>query len=128
MPMDLVQTLTILNYLQSQGWSQASIVFTKEDYGIGLSTAFIDYARDANFTILTQQSISMNKDPNDKNDDEARNVILNLKESEAKIFLFFGFYPPMKRIVELAKISGAGDPVIAHNCKHKSTSSVSNAF
>jgi ABC-type branched-subunit amino acid transport system substrate-binding protein len=95
----------MLGWILDQGWTKVAIAYTNEDYGNGFATLFTGLARTANLTVLTQQSIEL-KGTSAK----AKDAAYQIKDSGAKIVLYFGYLNEFETLVKEAKALGIWGP------------------
>jgi ABC-type branched-subunit amino acid transport system substrate-binding protein len=104
-PNDANQAEAILLFIKSQGWNKVSIAYTTESYGQGLATFFTNAARAHNVTILSSQPVYPGATS------RMTDTVQNLRDSNARIFVYFGYGQEYFNLVESAKkfgIYGAG--------------------
>jgi ABC-type branched-subunit amino acid transport system substrate-binding protein len=100
-PNDAAQAEAILGFVLSQGWSKVAIIYTTESYGQGLATFFTNTARANNVTILSSQPVYPGS-----NDAKLLNTAENLKDSGARIFIYFGYPEEYVGLIANAKNVG----------------------
>jgi ABC-type branched-subunit amino acid transport system substrate-binding protein len=100
-PNDAAQAESMAGYLLSQGWRKVAIVYTTESYGENLATFFSNAARSRNLTILSSQAVFIGS-----SQEKLFNTVSNLKESGAKIFVYFGRIDEYSLVVAEAKKVG----------------------
>jgi ABC-type branched-subunit amino acid transport system substrate-binding protein len=100
-PNDAAQAETMVLFLRSQGWSKVGIVYSTESYGQNLATFFTNVARANNVSILSSQPIYPGSDNN-----KLWNTAKNLRDSNAQIFIYFGYVDDYVGLIANAKREG----------------------
>jgi ABC-type branched-subunit amino acid transport system substrate-binding protein len=100
-PNDAAQAETMVQFLRAQGWNKVGIVYSTESYGQNLATFFSNFARASNVSILSSQPIYPGSDNN-----KLLNAVKNLRDSNAQIFVYFGYVEDYVGLIANAKREG----------------------
>ena len=103
-PTDILCGQSMAQYAVIQKWLNIATIFSDSKYGSGLNTAFVDAARALNITILTQQTFLEKTIATSSA--VARNIVLSIKESNARIIMYFGQPGDLKILITEAKKEG----------------------
>ncbi|KAJ3325002.1 hypothetical protein HDV06_005591 [Boothiomyces sp. JEL0866] len=96
-PNDNAATLTMAQYIISNGWSKIATINTDEDYGNGAISSFLQVTSQYNITVLSRQSVETNV-----NSATAINIAQQILSSDARIIVYFGMQPEYQIIVDAA--------------------------
>ncbi|RKP19848.1 periplasmic binding protein-like I [Rozella allomycis CSF55] len=100
-PSDLFQASAMASYVHENGWSSIAIIGTNDDYGQALANQLTESAKSYEINILVRTSFyasDLESGP--------KNVVNLVKDSDAKIILYFGYLQDCLAVLKQAKKKG----------------------
>lgn len=100
-PNDNQQAVAMANYAVSQGWKKIAVVHTDEDYGNGLADKITQVARTVGLQIAIRTPLQLGLSKS-----AATESLNTIKETGAKVVIYFGFPAELKIVLSAAKTLG----------------------